>query len=84
MPVASGLRQNETTIVCADDVAKIAKIWSPNDGAQWQQLTAGLSGGDRARLIQLLVERVTYDREKETVSVAFHSAWFEALLEQTA
>jgi len=41
--VASGLRANETTIVNSDDVAKIVKIWSPNDGAQWQQLAGSLS-----------------------------------------
>ncbi len=40
--VASGLRANETTIVNADDVAKIVRIWSPNDGAQWQQLAGSL------------------------------------------
>lgn len=40
--VASGLRQNETTIVNSDDVAKIVQIWSPNDGAQWQQLAGNL------------------------------------------
>jgi hypothetical protein len=40
--VASGLRQNETTIVNSDDVAKIVQIWSPNDGAQWQQLAGTL------------------------------------------
>jgi hypothetical protein len=40
--VASGLRQNETTIVNSDDVSKIVQIWSPNDGAQWQQLAGSL------------------------------------------
>ena len=40
--VASGLRQNEATIVNAEDVAKIVRIWSPNDGAQWQQLAGNL------------------------------------------
>ena len=40
--VASGLRANETTIVNSDDVAKIVQIWSPNDGAAWQQLAGNL------------------------------------------
>ena len=40
--VASGLRQNETTIVNSDDVAKIVQIWSPNDGAQWKSLAGSL------------------------------------------
>jgi len=40
--VAAGLRANETTIINADDVSKIVKIWSPNDGAQWQQLAGSL------------------------------------------
>ena len=40
--VASGLRQNATTIVNSEDVAKIVRIWSPNDGAQWQQLAGSL------------------------------------------
>ena len=40
--VASGLRANETTIVNSDDVAKIVKIWSPNDGTQWQQFAGSL------------------------------------------
>ena len=40
--VASGLRANETTIVNSDDVSKIVKIWSPNDGAQWQQFAGSL------------------------------------------
>lgn len=41
--VASGLRQNESSIVTADDVSKIVQIWSPNDGAAWQQLAGSLS-----------------------------------------
>ena len=41
--VATGLRQNETTIVNSDDVSKIVQIWSPNDGAAWQQLAGSLS-----------------------------------------
>jgi hypothetical protein len=40
--VAAGLRANEATIVNSDDVAKIVQIWSPNDGAQWQQLAGSL------------------------------------------
>ena len=40
--VATGLRQNEATIVNSEDVAKIVRIWSPNDGAQWQQLAGNL------------------------------------------
>ena len=40
--VATGLRQNETTIVNSDDVSKIVQIWSPNDGAAWQQLAGSL------------------------------------------
>lgn len=40
--VASGLRQNETTIVNANDVSKIVRIWSPNDGAAWQELAGNL------------------------------------------
>ena len=40
--VAVGLRQNEATIVNAEDVAKIVRIWSPNDGAQWQALAGSL------------------------------------------
>jgi hypothetical protein len=40
--VALGLRQNETTIVSSDDVEAIARIWSPNDGAQWQTLAGQL------------------------------------------
>ena len=40
--VATGLRQNETTIVNSEDVAKIVKIWSPNDGAAWQSLAGNL------------------------------------------
>jgi hypothetical protein len=40
--VAAGLRANEATIVSSDDVEKIVQIWSPNDGAQWQQLAGSL------------------------------------------
>lgn len=40
--IAAGLRANATTIVSADDVAKIAQIWSPNDGPKWQQLAGSL------------------------------------------
>ena len=40
--VATGLRQNEASIVNSDDVSRIVKIWSPNDGAQWQQLAGNL------------------------------------------
>ena len=40
--VAVGLRQNEATVVNAEDVAKIVRIWSPNDGAQWQALAGSL------------------------------------------
>ena len=49
--IASGLRANEATIVSSDDVAKIVKIWSPNDGAQWQQL-AGQLGGVAGQALQ--------------------------------
>ena len=40
--VATGLRQNELNIVTAEDVSKIVQIWSPNDGAAWQQLAGSL------------------------------------------
>ena len=40
--VATGLRQNEASIVNSDDVSRIVKIWSPNDGAHWQQLAGNL------------------------------------------
>lgn len=40
--VATGLRANETNIVTSGDVEKIVKIWSPNDGAQWQALAGQL------------------------------------------
>ena len=39
--VAKGLRANETTIVNANDVTRIATIWSPGN-AQWQQLAGKL------------------------------------------
>jgi len=41
--IASGLRANEASIVTSDDVAKIVTIWSPNDGAAWQSLGAGVA-----------------------------------------
>jgi len=40
--IAAGLRANATTVVTADDVAKIVRIWSPNDGSKWQQLAGSL------------------------------------------
>ena len=40
--VATGLRQNESSIVNSDDVSKIVQIWSPNDGAAWQSLAGSL------------------------------------------
>ena len=40
--IAAGLRANATTIVTADDVSKIVRIWSPNDGTKWQQLAGSL------------------------------------------
>lgn len=40
--IAAGLRANAMTIVNAEDVAKIVKIWSPNDGSKWQQLAGSL------------------------------------------
>jgi hypothetical protein len=49
--VASGLRQNEATIVSSDDVEKIVQIWSPNDGAQWQQF-AGTLGAVAGNALQ--------------------------------
>ena len=61
------------------DEAQVARALT-----RFEELAAALSAGDRIRLIQLLVERVTYDREKETVAVAFHSTGFDAFLEQTA
>jgi hypothetical protein len=41
--VAAGLRANETTIVNSDDVSRIVRIWSPNDGSAWQALAGNLS-----------------------------------------
>ena len=49
---------------------------------RFSDLVAVLTTEERAHLIELLVERVTFDREKETVAVSFHSTGFEAILEQ--
>ena len=40
--VAYGLRENGATVVSSGDVEKIVKIWSPNDGTQWQTLAGQL------------------------------------------
>lgn len=40
--VAAGLRENGATIVSSEDVEKIVKIWSPNDGTHWQTLAGQL------------------------------------------
>jgi len=40
--VAAGLRENGSTVVSSEDVEKIVKIWSPNDGTQWQTLAGQL------------------------------------------
>jgi len=49
---------------------------------RFSDLVGVLTTEERAHLIELLVERVTFDREKETVAVSFHSTGFEAILEQ--
>jgi len=49
---------------------------------RFTDMVAVLTTEERAHLIKLLVERVTFDREKETVAVSFHSTGFEAILEQ--
>lgn len=50
--IASGLRANEGNLVTSADVASIVKIWSPNDGPQWQKLA-----GNAAQLAdQALIE----------------------------
>ena len=40
--VAAGLREGGATVVSSEDVEKIVKIWSPNDGAQWKALAGEL------------------------------------------
>ncbi len=49
---------------------------------RFTDLVAVLTTEERAHLIELLVERVTFDREKGTVAISFHPAGFEAILEE--
>jgi len=49
---------------------------------KFSDLMGALNKDERARLTALLVERVTFEREKETVSISFHPSGFEALLEE--
>ena len=51
---------------------------------RFADLTAVLTTEERAHLIELLVERVTFDREKGTVAISFHPTGFEAILEEPA
>ncbi len=41
--LADNLRANAGNIVTSGDVEQIVRIWSPNDGARWQALAAGVA-----------------------------------------
>jgi site-specific DNA recombinase len=49
---------------------------------RFSDLVAAMAIEDRVHLLQLLVERVAFDREKGTVTLSFHPSGFEAILEQ--
>jgi site-specific DNA recombinase len=46
----------------------------------WQ----GLSPGEQARVLGLLVQRVDYDGARGTVSITFHPAGIQALADELA
>jgi len=41
-----------------------------------------LTTPEKVRLLQLLVQKVVYDRARETVAITFHPSGFEAILEE--
>ena len=49
---------------------------------QFSGIMSTLSTLEKMRLVEMLVERVTYDRVKETVSIGFHPSGFETILEE--
>jgi site-specific DNA recombinase len=48
---------------------------------QFSHLVEAMTTSERARLVELLVERVAFDREKGTVAITFRPSGFEALME---
>ena len=51
---------------------------------QFSGIISVLSTPEKMRLIELLVERVIYDRANETVAITFRPTGFESILEETA
>lgn len=49
---------------------------------RFEEIAAALTTPEKVRLLDLLVERVSYDRTKETVGITFRSSGFEAILEE--
>jgi len=49
---------------------------------RFAELVGGLTTPEKVRLLQLLVQKVVYDRARETVAITFHPSGFEAILEE--
>ena len=52
--------------------------------ARFSQLAEALTIEERARLIELLIERVAFDRKKGSVAITFQPTGFETILEEPA
>ncbi|XHR31045.1 MAG: recombinase family protein [Chthoniobacteraceae bacterium] len=50
----------------------------------FSEIVSVLSTPEKIRFIELLVERVIYDRANETIAITFRPTGFETILEQTA
>lgn len=50
---------------------------------RFSEISAALTTLEKIRLVELLVQRVVYDREQESVAITFHPTGFEAILERT-
>ncbi len=51
---------------------------------RFTDLVTALTAAERCRLMELLVERVVFDREKESVALTFRPSGFEAILGEAA
>ena len=50
---------------------------------RFSKVAAALTTPEKVRLLELLIERISYDRAKETVAITFRPSGFDAILEET-
>lgn len=75
-------RLAEIGIAIAALGSEVSKAHVADALKKFSDLIAAMTTEERTRLMQLLVEKVTFNGEKSTVAISFHPSGFETLLTQ--